>query len=825
MRYIKAPFNFVPVSDQVYFPYWADQISHDIPFSDGLSGHLEIELKAETPIFIRDSHDEARFCHITDREGKIKFFIPGTSLKGTIRSVLEILSFAKMAKINGHKYAIRDLNNRKVYNLMNDSANIHCGWFTLIKDENGVESGTIRDCGTPWRINHQQLDAHFRTSFVSTFRDGGTANFRNPDDKTARYKYENVATGIGLTHNFAETSISYNKKLCDFDTSGQEGTLVFTGQAVSRKTNGRPSGKFYEFVFIEPTSPLEIKVDSKIWKEFKFHYFDDSKQISADWKWRKGQLARGKKIPVFFRKDTGDASKAMDMGLAYLYKMPYNHSVKDLLPEEHRLLKPDLAECIFGNADENDALKGRVQFSTAWADMDTVEEGDTINTILGTPKASYYPVYLKQKGSDGRVERDSKNRPVYKTYMDADAELAGRKRYPVRETEVQNLPQGTERMNVPITPLIKGAIFTAGINYFNLRPAELGALLSALTFHNNASTCYHGLGMAKAFGFGRVALTITDMGKMEQEMLFYLTDFESEINAYIQVDNPDFEWHKSDQIKEFIAMAKVQKFLDNQGNPNSMAQHEYNKRMEYMLLPVEFAKAKSDEKRRGVVTKTRGFYLDDYCSITKNVPEIKSYSDDDKVAGKEEIAHQARTQLKEEIKNYNAEEKRKNKEIADNRRKQQERDRQAAERAKSERIKKEKEAEQERLDEANRKQQELKKEREKELEKQREEEKARIARRNEQEKKAGIEPVIREIKGFKEAKKKVEQYMKHIGTTRLDARDTLSLMEKASEWYLSTPDRLKGKRWTPPEGADWKKIASWIGDEPAKEWYKNLTGK
>ncbi|MDD3945356.1 MAG: hypothetical protein PHS38_11660, partial [Bacteroidales bacterium] len=64
MEYIKAPFNFVPVSSEVYYPGWADQISHDIPFSDGISGKISITIEAKTPIFIRDSKSKTEFCHI-----------------------------------------------------------------------------------------------------------------------------------------------------------------------------------------------------------------------------------------------------------------------------------------------------------------------------------------------------------------------------------------------------------------------------------------------------------------------------------------------------------------------------------------------------------------------------------------------------------------------------------------------------------------------------------------------------------------------------------------------------------------------------------------
>ena len=45
MDTIKAPFNFIPVSEKVFFPSWANQISHDIPFADTESGMI-IEFRA-----------------------------------------------------------------------------------------------------------------------------------------------------------------------------------------------------------------------------------------------------------------------------------------------------------------------------------------------------------------------------------------------------------------------------------------------------------------------------------------------------------------------------------------------------------------------------------------------------------------------------------------------------------------------------------------------------------------------------------------------------------------------------------------------------------
>ena len=65
MTEIKSTYNFVPAptEDEVFKPGWANQVSHDIPFSDGESGEIEITLTAKTPVFIRNGHSKATADH------------------------------------------------------------------------------------------------------------------------------------------------------------------------------------------------------------------------------------------------------------------------------------------------------------------------------------------------------------------------------------------------------------------------------------------------------------------------------------------------------------------------------------------------------------------------------------------------------------------------------------------------------------------------------------------------------------------------------------------------------------------------------------------
>ena len=125
---ITAPYNFVPLSKKVFFPDWADKVSHDVPFADGISGELECELTTHTPIYVRNGgkwedgevfkigSEAQMFFYVREGE-KRHFMIPGTSLKGMLRNVVEIASFGKMCRVDDHRYGLRDLTPtaRRIY--------------------------------------------------------------------------------------------------------------------------------------------------------------------------------------------------------------------------------------------------------------------------------------------------------------------------------------------------------------------------------------------------------------------------------------------------------------------------------------------------------------------------------------------------------------------------------------------------------------------------------------------------------------------------------------------------------------------------------------
>jgi len=572
---ITAPFNFVPLNKKIFFPDWAEKVSHDIPFSDGESGVIDITITAKSPIFIRNhsndkNNSSTEFCNYNG-----EYYIPSTSIKGMVRNVLEIMSFSKMSQFNDDTYAVRDLRNPKLYMSNMKIENLYCGWLQKDGDKYILE-----DCGKPGRIRQEEIGQALNVKFAENFREKQFKEdlknkSKNPTSefiKTAKYKYE-LLKNKKLTFKFK--SLPANNKIdkreiYKIDNKGKDGTIVLTGQASGRKNRGKFDAKIYEFIFFKPISRLEV--DETVFKKFKFAYFDGESNASEDWKWRKKQLDNNEKIPVFFQKREG---KVEHIGLSYLYKLPYKHSVKDGIDNIHKNnTKLDLVETIFGFANENNALKGRIQFSHFKAKGNPISL-ELKHEILGTPRASYYPIYVKQNPNN-----------LFTTFMDDDFSIAGWKRYPVQcglksyPAPVDKHGKVNEKVGTTFRPLKEGTVFTGKLRYHNLTKIELGALLSALTFHNTQN-CFHNIGMAKSLGYGKIELKVEGI-----EVEEYLKIFELKINE--QIEN----WHNQEQLLELLTMATEQKNVnDSIWNYMSLTQFTDHKRRgqeEYLSPYSEF---------------------------------------------------------------------------------------------------------------------------------------------------------------------------------------------------------------------------------------------
>ncbi len=589
---IKAPYNFVPLENKAFYPSWANHISQDIPFEDGVSGSIEYTIEAKTPIFVRNGytdreHPDSTFSKTHDG----KFFIPSTSIKGEIRNVLEILSFGKMTQVQDARFGIRDLNSQKnpvAYvegNFYLDKMkHVQCGWLYKRLSQDGNEEYIINDCGVPGRIKPEEIDNHYGTA-LAMFGQNLTLNRQctNKNDeeelRSAYYKYKNILK-ISLDNQdinncfcgtFSTVQDNYDRLIASFGANGKKGCIVVTGQP-SKRDPIKKKGKYYEFVFFE--SEDEEPIDTNVINDFltihKNNY--DYEKI-----WKR-YLNEGRRVPVFFSRKNGNNGPIDSIGLAYMFRIPTANFIKGAIPIELQSnRRKDLAECIFGTAKESlKQLKGRVNISHAFA-CDTPNKCGIVTTVLGSPKPSYGPLYA----SSG-------------TWNDANAQIKGRKRYPVRTTL---LPpnKGTDSQTCEFIPLDQGTSFKGRITFHNLKECELGALIAALTFNGHPECC-HSIGEAKPLGYGKVKISIDKLSVISIKDIFAKTDdpTQQETDYYfnkfkdVMTENIGTGWENSNSIRELCAMARG---IDEEVNNNFSYMRMSTNRNEN-----EFALNKSEKK-------------------------------------------------------------------------------------------------------------------------------------------------------------------------------------------------------------------------------------
>ena len=570
---ITAPFNFVPLSEKVFFPDWAEDVSHDVPFEDGESGEIELTITAKSPIFIRDHENPEQFCQ---HDGK--YYIPGSSVKGMVRNVLEIMSFGKISIDDKHekKYPVRDMTPRSkiVGQASGRETNQSFGYGVLTLKKNG--EFTFANYGNKIRLI---LQSALATPYET---------YDNVSESVISEKYSQIEpfSPISVVTNDKVQRQGFDKFTVNVDSENGETGELFFGNHIN--------GKHYEFVLLPSDNEKAptLGLDEEVVKNFKQIYFlnkyDKGNEVGDYWR-RKSYSKNGeKRIPVFYKKDDNSIT---DLGLTQLYKLAYKHTIKEASRQNIEYIekdknddsslndkgevtkepKLDLAETIFGASRKYlPSLKGRVQFSHF--KTESRPQCNKVTTILGSPRPSYYPIYIKQNCNNHGIVGQ------YNTLMNNSnnvPKISGWKRYslhygrpnPIASTQDNNssttfYPLGVYNQNGEFEEFI----FTGKIRFHNLKKVELGAILSALTFHANQDNFFHNVGMAKPYGYGKVQVDITNFNI--QKYIESLEEYEQTMKEEV-----DENWLGCEEVKELFAMADHRCDIDH--------------RLEYLILNPE----------------------------------------------------------------------------------------------------------------------------------------------------------------------------------------------------------------------------------------------
>ena len=510
---ITSPYNFVPLNQQVFYPDWAEQASQDLPFKDGLDVSLDIKLTNVSPLFTRNGSKDGKdtfSSHIIGENGKRQYFIPATTIKGMLREIVEIMTFGKMQE--GKDYQNRYFGYRDV----------------------------ARQAGNELNAEYMRKVSKGKPGWL--YKEGENYYFAPCSgelEKIAKDELKQLYPSYQSDPSIWKSNISVGKNgiypsYPEIEKNGNYYRIVCTGKFGKKQ---------HELLF--PSAEDEpILIQKETIEAFTTMYdatpgFSDAKDGGSCFL---SALENGEKIPVFhLRLEEGKET----LGFSRMFKLPFKYNVKQQVEvlQKADINRPDFAETLFGYTGKETSLKGRVQISHAFMEGEVVDsELIEKKGILGSPKASYYPIYLKQHHSP------------YKTY-DENEGIAGRKLYRVhtKDTTIP-LPLNENNPNVESSfkTIPQGQNFHFRITMHNVKEVELGAVLAALTF-NHTTGVYFNIGMAKSFGFGKCEIEENGikLNGTNEKIDHYLQVFEKQMSAFTYEYNQQL-WAQTESITQLV---------------------------------------------------------------------------------------------------------------------------------------------------------------------------------------------------------------------------------------------------------------------------------
>lgn len=525
----------------------------DRPKPNGLCAEIAVEWRADGPLLIGDKEGGKTGSAF----GPLKFgedwVIPGSTLRGAIRSVAEIIGGARMslAHVNhAEAFGLRDFTH-KAYASSNESdgfplgvaGKVKAGWlsvsFTSTNDALLKAHATIEPVADWFKTEVKQrtkgIELHKKYQWK---RDG----------KSLTKVVRGVQVLCTRDHpcQFSEDGLKDQANIQPVkpDSGGAiKGHWVFSG-AGPKKKNGTDEDTRWEYVFAahKGTPPEPVAIDPALWERFvRLHSrtIGDKLRPQGTWETFVEMLKadRTMKIPVFYVGDLADQKpENFAFGLTRLFRAPHRWTlaqamkaskVEDPMAEGGGKVDPeklDMVDALFGYVYEpadgenatvepaSVARKGRVSFGMARATDFKGSVSDVVTTVEGAPRPSFAPYYLQ-----GPV-------PDWSATDDGAPKIAGRKRYPVRGGDFSSVKEELERRAVGLKP--RGEVtsqlkflcptpeaplcFTSKVRLHNVTEAELGLVLSALTL-DNRSHLRHAIGRAKNAGAGQVQAVVTGL--------------------------------------------------------------------------------------------------------------------------------------------------------------------------------------------------------------------------------------------------------------------------------------------------------------------------
>lgn len=547
----RAPYNFVPPPMKPRLdatkPPTADRY-HD----KHNSGEILLKITAETDFYIRGMWELSQFVNPPgNMETEVKdqtqpFFqgkrLPGSSLRGLIRSLVEILSEAPLDPLSRQRFAFRTLGGSAEPSSKTFEP-CHQTWTARVRNARG--GYLVPGSGdTGWKIVPAQTINGLGT--FCKFPDSV------PDEPPAAVRFP---TPVAPTTGYDRTP---EASCCK--TSNESGFAALPHQGW-RIRSGAIEKKCHQWIIYEPDQLNKAISISE--KSVRIHREAGLTRWVEEWR---ASCQDG--IPCFFSQTEGEVW----FGPTRNFKVPYTIRVDEAnpAPRPSPTTGWDLAQAIFGCLKDKNlsGARSRVFFEDGFLTSGDVSKTERIETVFGEPKPTTFQHYLQQPSwlqQDSIPWSRDGQRPE-------KARLRGLKMYWHRKKQIP-MPDKSgepadrrEKQNTVFKKVVVDQsckpVFSAKVRFENLTDVELGALLCALELPKGLR---HQLGLAKSFGLGVIDIRV-DKVLVTQPQLRYsafveaLPDLaEAEISATLE------EGFEERTVTEFqTAFAKTWHKIDSE---------------------------------------------------------------------------------------------------------------------------------------------------------------------------------------------------------------------------------------------------------------------
>lgn len=455
-----APYNFVPLPDAVMpAPLLDDGTApwqkHDV-YAPGLhTGWIDLTIRAETPLYVRcapqvehASDDEPRtnrhrqeFFHHGDPQRPV---LPGSSIRGMIRSLVEVLSHAKLP-------CGLFSDRRLIYRAVGDTTSLGIHYRDAVLGPNQTQmpqmrfeyplnrlrGGYLRRRGSDWFI--QPAQTVNRETFVHIEYNAANVPARptqqpppyGPQDLIRVYlrppaqRTTPPRTNHNLILNLAHVQNPADVVRVQGNTPCPSGfvpaVVVRSGHMTTRRNGQTVDMKHMHCAIYDPDDSIPeadwIPIDRELWEVYE----EDrdltrgipSRPLRLDDPNHRLEDQQGFYTPLFYLVD--DQGRLVFFGPTMMFRMPYPHWLAEFVPERLRRNDViDLAEAIFGRVQPS-AIKGRVFVEDAVWDGQggnpfyPDNQGRRTPHILGTPKPTAFQHYLAQPHNQ---QQGAANRPL-----------------------------------------------------------------------------------------------------------------------------------------------------------------------------------------------------------------------------------------------------------------------------------------------------------------------------------------------------------------------------------------------------------------------------